>query len=367
MVISDASTANQIGYTAPFHHINNVPAIKYEDFTNKRVFLVAYQQDINKIQEFLESMLPKTGTQSVIIYNYQLFHTLKFIQKNFRVLKNLKIYDQTADLSDCSCFVIAGNLRTLHHDLLKIALDQNPHLQFKKNDHIILINPPIPGEELNYAQLLDEISRCESKTTVLNNANILTTSPSSEDIKMMLSIFCPQYYIPVKGLHMNLIKARQVAVSTGMSANQIIILDNGQMVGVNKYKRMLFQKLKLKKNFLEKESDIDKQNIILRERDHMSKNGALVAGVNINKKTKRIISSIDIQIRGIVSVDDNQDFLKSVTKLLITIINNHAEQFEQSHTYDVKAVIKEAKSKIQILTKTQLKRYPITLIFISEI
>ena len=99
----------------------------------------------------------------------------------------------------------------------------------------------------------------------------------------------------------------------------------------------------------------------------MSKNGALILGVNISQKTKKIISSIDIQMRGVVIVEDNKDYLSSVQDIMIRILENHAEQFHQTGEYAIKSIIQEVKSKIKNLTWTNLKRNPIILVFINEI
>ena len=254
VLIADASTSNEIGYTAPFHHISNVPEIKYFDYTkNKRFFLVAYEQDINKIQEFLEIVGKKINTYKVVIHGNQLYHSLIFLQRHFRLLTKFKFYNNNINLKinidEISLFVIGGNLRSLHHDILKMALkNETDKIQFKKNDQIILINTPISGEELNYAQLLDELERCSCQTIVLNNDHILPSNASSEDIKMLLTIFKPSFFIPVKGLYMNFVKAKNIALETGMTPKQVVILDNGQMIelGPNNFRSML-PKLKLKK------------------------------------------------------------------------------------------------------------------------
>ena len=113
--------------------------------------------------------------------------------------------------------------------MLKIAIKEDTLLELRPEDTVIIASPIVPGTEREAANMENEIYKETIKVRSLDHRKIFSMHASKEDLKTMLYLFKPKYYMPIKGEYRHLIANAKIAFDMGFASNRIVVLDNGQI------------------------------------------------------------------------------------------------------------------------------------------
>ena len=369
LLLLNSSAAGEKGYAAPRYLISDHIDSYCQEATGRIVF-TCFEEDIFKIQEFL-AIISKNDPHKVItvaVLGSILLDTLRYLQRRKGHFANIN-FTTLQEEANSKYILVSGDLELLYALLTRIATGLNPDLELTYTDTVILTSPPTKGEELHHAQVLDDLARTQAKVVALSSAIISKMTPHYQDIKMLCGVFKPQYVLTTQGLYKDFKKAAEACIEAGVLANKIIITDNGQNLlwknGMLMNKRT---KIKVDKIYAETAGTNDVEWVVLRERQQLSSDGTVVIGVVINKKTKKQISQIDVQMRGIVFMDkENFDFLDQIRDYIQTIIEKYRTKFVNREIYDLKEMRREMTSIISKSLFQKTKKRPIVLVVIQEI
>ena len=224
----------------------------------------------------------------------------------------------------------------------------------------------IPGLEVLSAKVVDSLYKTGCKIVNIKKKQLFSMHAHSEDIKMMLSLLKPKYYMPVKGEFRHLIANAQVALSMGVGYNHTntFVCDNGMVVQLEdgNFKgfgdnveagEVLIDGLGI--------GDVGSQVIV--DRQKLSDNGVMVLGVTVDKTSKKIIAGPDIQMRGLIFLKDADDFLKDLVNLFQNLVLEALERGD----VDVDDVRYKIRDKINIFVRKSTGKDPMVLPVIVSI
>ena len=198
----------------------------------------------------------------------------------------------------------------------------------------------------------------------VNAKEVLSMHASIEDLKMMLFMLKPKYYLPVKGEYAQLIANADIATSMGYKPDRIIILDNGQFATFEDGRlKSTKDSIKLNDTLIDGNDKLDVQGMVLRDRETLSTDGAIVVGVFLNFNTKEIIGGPDVQSRGVIYLKDADYIINEIANILINTINEAVAE----NRYENMAIRMEAKEKISKYILKETGKRPMILPAIVEI
>ena len=187
---------------------------------------------------------------------------------------------------------------------------------------------------------------------------------SVEDLKMMIYLMNPKYYVPVKGEYRQLIANANIALGMGYQADKIIVLANGQVAtfrdGILDRK---YESVKVGDVMVDGKDSLDASGMVLKDRDILSTDGVIVAGVVMNHRNKEIIGGPDIQSRGVIYLKDADYIMKEVGNILEATINTMVKE----KRYDNLEARSEAREKIARYLLKETGKRPMILPAIVEI
>lgn len=368
LLMSDASSAKRISFTSPNHKsINYIE--RFVKVSKGRIILVCFSEDIYRIIELLSAI--NINDVEIGISDPFLIDTFKFLLLNSNlVIENsnqIKNINEITNI-DKSIIIVSGTRETLYNKIIKIAAENDPEIEILESDIIILATPPVPGSELNYANVLDELARTNANVVDLNDKKVWNMNASYEDIKMMTNIFSPKYFMPVRALYKDFVIANRAAIAGGVNEKNTIIADNGDLITISK------NLVKVKKNFIEVGNLFANSNInqdvastVLNERKRLSTDGVLIVGAMINRHTKALASTIDTQLRGVIYI---KDFI-AVSKEIQTIVENSLKEeqstFQNNKQFSLMDVQKNIRNNLYTYMRKNMGKLPIILVSISEI
>lgn len=363
VLLQESKGAERTGHTAPNHKIEHNFNQVLEHNEKNRVFVSVYTQSVYRIQEIIDSCI--SYNKKMVFYTKELRELIADLaEMGYTIPSNLvldpsKIKDVTEDV----VVIISGQGKSLFKMLSNIANDEVEDIDFTSNDVIVIASPVIPGVEKVFKAMENDIYKEEGKIIVLDR-KVLSMHPSKEDLKMMIFLTKPKYYIPIKGEYRHLYMNSQIALDMGYSPSQIIILDNGQVATFENEKLVsCSMELELHDVMIDGKENWDMAGVVLKDREILSTDGVMIVAIGIDAKTKKIINGPDIQTRGLIYVKDAEYITDDVGKIMEETI---AESVKNK-TYDNLETRVEIREKIAKYLYRQTAKRPMVLPVILEI
>ena len=364
-LLCESQGADKSGHTAPKHRITSLIEPIFEASEGTRILISCYSQSLFRIIEIIE--LAKKFNRKIFFHDKGIRELLKHLEtmKYYRVPKEMEINEKnfSDDMEDV-VVLISGNGKNLFRTMTNIANHEDAHVSFRTSDTIIVASPIVSGTELDASNMENEIYKEGGKIDTLDSKTVLSMHPSSEDLKMMLYLFQPKYYIPIKGEYRHLYVNANLATKMGYSPDRILILENGQIaLFENKILKSVAQRLELEDTMIDGKENWDVTGVVLKDREVLSTDGVMIIGVGVNHKTKEISNGPDVQTRGLIYLKDAEYIIKEVGN----IMENCIEKAVKEKRYDNLTVRAEARDKISKYLMKETGKRPMVLPVIMEI
>ena len=364
-LLCESQGADKSGHTAPKHRITSLIEPIFEASEGTRILISCYSQSLFRIIEIIE--LAKKFNRKIFFHDKGIRELLKHLEtmKYYRVPKEMEINEKnfSDDMEDV-VVLISGNGKNLFRTMTNIANHEDAHVSFRTSDTIIVASPIVSGTELDASNMENEIYKEGGKIYTLDSKTVLSMHPSSEDLKMMLYLFQPKYYIPIKGEYRHLYVNANLATKMGYSPDRILILENGQIaLFENKILKSVAQRLELEDTMIDGKENWDVTGVVLKDREVLSTDGVMIIGVGVNHKTKEISNGPDVQTRGLIYLKDAEYIIKEVGN----IMENCIEKAVKEKRYDSLTVRAEARDKISKYLMKETGKRPMVLPVIMEI
>ena len=363
-LLNESVGAEKEGHTAPFHRISPMLEPIFES-SEHRILISCYTQSLFRMREILN--LAIRFNKKVYFHGEEAKYFLKHMAElNYYKFPNeLIVHDRNFDDdNDDIIILITGRGKNLFRKLQKIAMHEDDRVHFRTSDTIVIASPVVSGTETEANSMENEIYKEGGQIYSMNPKKIYSMHPSSEDLKMMLYLFKPRYYLPVKGEYRHLIKNANLAFNMGYRPDQIVILDNGQFATFeNKILRSVADHIELEDTLIDGKENWDVTGVVLKDREILSNEGGMVIGVSVDFKTKKIIGGVDVQTRGLIYLKDAEYIVKEVMKITEDTINENVA----NKTYENIETRIDVKEKVTRYLLKETGKRPMVLPVIIEI
>ncbi len=363
VLLQESRGAERSGHTSPNHRISPNLESVFQNHEHQRVFVSVYTQSVYRIQEIVDCCLKYN--RKMYFYNKEIRDILKSLKTvGYEVPEDFVVDTKhfNNDMKDV-VVIISGQGPSLFKKLNNIANNEVDDIRFTSDDIVCIASQVISGVEKDFGTMENDIYKGNGHVYVLDH-NVLSMHPSKEDLKIMIFLMKPKYYIPVKGeyrlLHMN----ASVALGLGYSPSNILILDNGQVATFQKNELVSCeQEFDLKDTMIDGKENWDMAGAVLRDREILSTDGVMILAIGIDAKTKKIINGPDVQTRGLIYLRDAEYITNDVSKIMETVITSDVKE----KVYDNVTTRDKIRDKVRdYLVKKTAKR-PMILPVIMEI
>lgn len=364
-LLCESLGADQSGHTAPRHRITHLIEPIFETAQESRILISAYRQSLFRIIEIID-VCKKYG-RNIYFHDAELKKMLNLLEEMgyYKVPREMELTDEqfSDDLEDV-VVLITGNGKNLFRTMTNIASQEDSRVHFSANDTIILASPVVSGTEMEANKMENEIYKEGGKLYSLSPKSVLSMHPSIEDLKMMLYLFKPRFYFPIKGEYRHLIANANIAVSMGYRPDQIVILDNGQIARFeNKNLASVADHLKLEDTLIDGKANWDVTGVVLKDREILSTDGAMIVGIVVDFKNKEVIGGPDVQTRGLIYLKEAEHIIKTVSEMMEQCVITAVKE----KRYDNLEVRAEARDKITRYLVKETGKRPMVLPVIMEV
>lgn len=208
--------------------------------------------------------------------------------------------------------------------LTKLAMGTYRALEVNPGDTIVISAHPIPGNEESVYRTVNRLF--QRGADVIYDPILpvhVSGHGSQEEMKLMLNLVRPRYFMPVHGELRHLRHHARLAVETGVPEKNIFVLENGMVLEVDKYGIRKGERVPGGYVFVDGASVGDIGKAVIRDREVLARDGFVFISVSVDKRTGKVVGEPEIVSRGFVYLRDADDLMKQVKNTITQVINSN--------------------------------------------
>ena len=340
---------------------------------NKRIIFAMYSSDLNRIQKVVD-MCVKGGRRIAIIGRkvQRIINVamstgyLKIPQEN---LVNLKFLDENnLNNDDDLAIIITGIRHEPYFMLQRMMTNQDKLIKLVEGDTVVTICPPVIGTEKIATRAIDQLSKTGCKVINVSRSILKSSHADSEDLKMLYQILNPLYICPVMGEYRHQYVHKNIAVDAGFSEENVLVLDNGtEIIFEDGLLTNETNKLPVSDVLVDGSIVGDINEIVLKDREQLSQEGAMFIVTNIDTKNREIISGPSVYTKGFISLYDQDTLFEKVENNIEKTIRKMLSDKNNDKDLDwndLKTLIKDNSNRV---VRSLTKKSPIIIPVIIDI
>ena len=278
-----------------------------------RLIVSSFASRIDRMQYVLDAAV-KYGRKVAIagrsMANYfEVASRLGYLKYPHKILVPLTAINKYPD--DKVAILSSGSQGQEGSALFRMAFREHREVKIKKGDTVVLSASPIPGHERAVGAVLDNFLRLGAKVIYNRNTQVHVTGHAyQEELKEMMTLLKPRFFIPVHGEYHMLIANKELALEAGIPEERIAVVEDGQVVEFKGGKmRLLDVRVPSGIVMVDGLGIGDVGEIVLRDRQAMAKDGMIVVIATVDKKTGGLVTSPDIISRGFVYMREQEELI----------------------------------------------------------
>jgi len=262
------------------------------------------------------------------------------------MLQNVKIARDLGYLNiDEDNLVDAYNLKDLRQDevvvmctgsqgeplsaLARMAMGEHRTISIDANDTVILSASPVPGNEKAVGAVINRLMKIGADVYDKNRAQVhVSGHASAEELKLMLNLIKPEYFVPVHGEIRHLMAHKELALSVGIPEDYIFVIDNGDVLEFNANgARLAPEQVANGVIYVDGLNVGDGDQVVIRDRQHLSQDGIITLILTVNRKQGSVVGQSEIVARGVVFPDGRnleKELLERAKKTVLRAAKEHA-------------------------------------------
>ena len=317
------------------------------------------QQIINSAEKFNRKVVLSGRSMVNVIETARGLNYLNVKKDTIIEMKDINKYEDKE-----LCFITTGSQGEPMSALTRIAYGEHKKIHLTPNDVIILSATPIPGNEIDVTKVINKLM--ESGAEVIYEALTeihVSGHACQEELKLIMSLVNPKYFVPAHGEIRHLYKHREIAMSLGIPKENVFVMDNGNCLEISQNGAKLIGDVPSGDILVDGLGIGDVGNIVLRDRKRLSEDGLIIIVLTISKTKRELISGPDIISRGFVYVRESGDLMDDVKDIVGKTIENCSKE----SILDWSLLKNNIKDDLKGFLFQQTKRNPMILPIIMEI
>lgn len=248
--------------------------------------------------------------------------------------------------------------------LTRMAFNEHRKVNITANDYVIISATPIPGNEKTVTRVVNELLKHGAEVIYERMYEVhVSGHANQEELKMMLGLIQPKYFIPVHGEQKHLMKHKELAEKMGIAPSNIIISDIGRTVEVCEDHLRPAGNVPAGRVFVDGYGVGDVGSIVMRDRTRLAEDGLITVVVTMDSETGEVVAGPDIVSRGFVYVRESEDLIEDAKSIAMWAIENCLI----NDIHDWSTIKSRIRDEISRLVYERTKRSPMILPIIMEV
>ncbi|HET6143014.1 MAG TPA: ribonuclease J [Candidatus Acidoferrales bacterium] len=365
-LFSDSTNVERPGYTPSERTVR--PRI--EELTRaatRKVIVSCFASSIPRIQQVIDIAAAANRKISFIgrsmVDNVEIAHGMN----RLRIPDGLVVRPQDINSfpPEKMIVLVSGSQAEPMSSLSRVAVDNHRLLTLDERDTVILSSRIIPGNEKAIFRMLDHMFRKRALVYYDNDGGTIHVSghASQEEQKLLLNLVRPRYFIPIHGEYRQLFRHSALAHAVGAVSEEIMLIEDGQPIEFTEDRAHRREPVTAGRVCVDSGSLEEIEEVVIRDRKHLSEDGVVVPIIAINKHTGQIESQPEIVTRGFMPSDNVPELVAGAREVLLRTVEGSNDEEKTDW-----GVIKEKiRVDLRRYLKKQTSKRPLILPVILEL
>lgn len=365
LLMSDSTNVEKEGYTVSDVEIGeNLSKIAFK--TKGRIIVALFASSIARIQQIV-NIAEIRGSK--VVFNGRSIEISVRIAKELGYLnlpEDIEIdVNEVNDFPDDKVIIITtGSQGEPMSALARMSAGNHKHIKIRDGDTVILSSKFIPGNERAIAKIINNLYRRGADVIYEKISDIHVSGHAfQEELKLMISLTRPKYFLPIHGEYRHLILHSRLAQTMGIPQSGVLLAENGQIIEFDENGGRISEKVITGRIMIDGKGVGDVGRSILKERRVLSEEGFVAVTLAFDEETGIIVYGPEIVSRGFVFETETGYLLQDAICVVLEVI--------EETTPDVPDRIEKIRSKIQTALRKyfdfSIRRRPVILPFIMEL
>jgi ribonuclease J len=334
----------------------------------RKVIVSCFASSIHRIQQVID-LSEKLGRKVAfvgrsMVDNVEIAHDLDRI----RIPDGMIVKPQNIKEMDPHKLVVlvSGSQAEPLSSLSRISVDNHRFVSVEHSDTVILSARIIPGNEKPIFRMIDHMFRRHALVYYEDGSGQpihVSGHASQEELKMVLNLVRPRYFIPVHGEYRQLFRHAAMVEQTGVVPGRVLLVENGQQVELTEEKANIRDTVPAGRVCVDSGSLEEIEEAVIRDRQHLAEDGVVVPIIAIDKHTGRIEGLPEVVSRGLVASDNGHELTSRAREVVMRTI----ESSNPDETADWSVIKEKIRADLRRYLNRQTSKRPLVLPVILEI
>ena len=311
-LLSESTNAERPGYTMSERTVGNSFKNIFNQADGRRIIVASFSSNIHRIQQIVDNAVLQK--RKVAVSGRSMLNVIqKAIELNYiRIPEGILIdIEQIRHYPpEKTVIVTTGSQGEPLSALARMANNDHRQVTITPEDLIIISATPIPGNEKLVGNVVNELMRLGADVVYEKMYDVHVSGHAcQEELKMMMSLTKPRYFVPIHGEYKHLKKHAALARQMGIPEENIFIADIGQVLETNNVSMKISGTVPAGQVLVDGLGVGDVGSVVLRDRKHLAEDGLIIVAATVRKSDGAIVSGIDIVSRGFVYVRESEKLM----------------------------------------------------------
>ena len=362
-LMCDSTNAERPGFTPSEKTVGRTFETIFSEHKNTRIVIATFASNVDRVQQIINAahyygrkVVVEGRSMVNIIDIAQQLHRISIPENTLIDVESLKKYP-----AEKTVIITTGSQGESMAALSRMANGTHKKVSIGPNDTVIFSSNPIPGNEKAVTKIINELL-LKGADVIFQDAHV-SGHACQEEIKLIYSLVQPKYAIPVHGEYKHLMAQAKIAGELGIEKKNTLILRSGDVLEIDEESAKVTGKVPCQSIYVDGLGVGDVGNSVLRDRQHLSESGVVVATIVVDKEFNYLLSGPEINTRGFVYEKESEELLLEAKKELSRALNNAFDK-NVSDWGKLKGIMKDT---LADFFWKKNKRRPVIVPIISEV
>ncbi len=365
-LLSDSTNAERPGLTPSESMVGRTFDMLMEKAGDRRIIVASFSSNIHRVQQLI-TVAERHGRHVVVSGRSMENVTAKALELGYLKAREgtiINVDDMRRYPDEEIVIATTGSQGEPMSALTRMARGDHRKITVTSHDFIIISALPIPGNEKLVGSVINDLMHLGADVIYERSAGIHVSGHGcQEEIKTIMGLTKPRFFIPVHGEHKHLVKNSELAVEMGIPRENVYVGENGDVIELTPQSLRSVTGVPVGAVLVDGSGVGDVGSIVLRDRRMLADEGLVVAVASLDARTGAVLAGPDIISRGFVYVRESEELITEAQNLCRAALENAVKGSQRDWT-NLKQVIRDQLGSY-IFQKT--KRRPVILPVIQEI
>ncbi len=364
-LLSDSTNAEQPGFSQSESKVGATFKNLFNEAGKKRIIIATFASNIHRVQQIIDISaatgrkvaLSGRSLENVVAIASELGY-MRIPDGTLISIEEIKNYSD-----DRLVIITTGSQGEPMSALSRMASGNHRKVSIDSNDCVIISAKPIPGNEKTVFRVINDLLKLGARVIYEKMYDVHVSGHAcQEELKLMLSLVKPKYFIPVHGEQKHLRYHGRLAESIGMDPRNILIADNGYEISVSLNKFDVSGTVANGKVYVDGFGVGDVGTRVMKERQHLGQDGIIIITATIDGASGELLSGPEVVSKGFVYVKEAEILMNEAVAVSMSVIDSFPP-----YSFDVNQMNNKLRDAISRLMYERTKRSPMILPILMEV